>query len=98
MWYQIHNDTVKISVVSRPNAKQTHCMGVVGDALKIALHAAPVEGKANEELIAFLAKTFSIPKSAIKITHGKSSKKKIVQLPFDAKVESLLTVLSEGNF
>jgi uncharacterized protein (TIGR00251 family) len=52
----------------------------VGDVTKVWLHAPPAEGQANEELVLVLAKHFSVPKSAIKITSGLSSRNKVVDI------------------
>ena len=49
-------------------------VGVHGDALKIKLHAPPVDGKANEALIKFLAAALDVPRNAVDITHGQGSR------------------------
>ncbi len=48
--------------------------------LKIRLNAPPVDGKANQHLIAFLGKTFKLPKSAIRLKRGESSRTKTLIL------------------
>jgi len=63
-----------------PNAKKTETIGVLDGMLKIRLHAQPIEGKANEALIRYLADTLDLPKSAVSITHGHTSKRKIVEV------------------
>ena len=45
--------------------------------LKIAVHAPPLEGRANQALIAFLAEAFSIPKSAVELASGELSRSKV---------------------
>jgi uncharacterized protein YggU (UPF0235/DUF167 family) len=46
--------------------------------LNIALQAPPVEGKANEALVAFLAKLLSVPRSRIAIVHGEHDRFKLI--------------------
>lgn len=63
-----------------PNAKQTKVEGIMGSQLKLRIHAPPVDGKANKEVIRFLAETLKIRKSQISITAGETSKDKTVQI------------------
>ena len=69
---------VRLAVQIQPNAKKTEVVGVLDDALKIKLQAAPVEGKANEALVRFIADTLSVPRSAVDITHGHTNKRKLI--------------------
>jgi uncharacterized protein (TIGR00251 family) len=71
---------VRIAVQITPNARKTEVIGVQGDALKLKLQAQPIEGKANEALIKYLAKVLSVPRSAVTITHGHTNKKKLVEV------------------
>jgi uncharacterized protein (TIGR00251 family) len=71
---------VRLAVRITPNAKKTEVAGVQGDALKLKLQAQPIEGKANEALIKYLAKVLSVPKNAVTITHGHTNKKKLVEV------------------
>jgi uncharacterized protein (TIGR00251 family) len=74
-------DGVTLAVRAQPGAKKTGITGIYGEGasaqLKIAVQAPPVEGRANEALIAFLAENFSLPKSAITLTAGDLSRSKI---------------------
>jgi len=71
---------VRLAVQITPNAKKTEVIGVLDDALKLKLQAQPVEGKANEALVKYLAGELKVPKSAVTITHGLTSKKKLVEI------------------
>ncbi len=62
----------------RPRAKKNAITGAVGDALKLALTAPPVEGRANEACIGFLAEALNVPRSSVTITAGKSSRNKAI--------------------
>ena len=68
--------TVKV----QPRARKNAITGTVGDALKLALTAPPVEGKANEAVISFFAKFFDIPRSSITIASGATSRLKIIRI------------------
>jgi hypothetical protein len=75
---------VTLRVRAQPGAKRTAIAGVYGEGteaqLKIAVQAPPVEGRANAALIEFLAGIFSIPKSAVAILSGQSSRSKVFLL------------------
>ena len=80
-WLQITGKgNLQITVHVQPGAKTTSCAGVHGDALKIRLHAPPVDGKANEELVALVARHFGCSKSAVRIKSGAASRLKRVQV------------------
>jgi len=63
-----------------PRAAATAVAGRHGDAIKIRIAAPPVEGAANEELIGFLASQLGVPRSAITITAGESSRRKTISI------------------
>jgi uncharacterized protein (TIGR00251 family) len=75
---------VSLAVRAQPGAKKTAITGIYGEGaaaqLKIAVQAPPLEGRANEALIAFLAQTFALPKSAVKLISGELSRSKVVLL------------------
>ncbi|MGA3135156.1 MAG: DUF167 domain-containing protein [Terracidiphilus sp.] len=75
---------VTLAVRAQPGAKKTAIIGVYGEGtaaqLKIAVQAPPIEGRANEALIAFLAMTFSLPKSSIVIMSGELNRSKVFLL------------------
>jgi uncharacterized protein len=71
-------------VRGQPGAKKTALSGIYGDGraaqLKIAVHAPPLEGRANDALIAFLAETFGLPKSSVELLSGELSRSKVFLL------------------
>jgi hypothetical protein len=75
---------VTLAVRAQPGAKKTAITGVYGERdtaqLKIAVQAPPIEGRANEALIAFLAKTFDLPKSSVELFSGELSRSKVFLL------------------
>jgi uncharacterized protein (TIGR00251 family) len=76
----------------QPGARRTEVAGVHGDALKIRLAAPPVDGKANAVLVEFVAARLGLPKSAVRLVGGQSSRRKILELdaaPPDAEKKLL---------
>jgi len=63
-----------------PRAGRSGFAGLREGALLVRLAAAPVDGAANDELIALLAKTLKIPKRDIEITSGERSRSKRVRI------------------
>lgn len=79
-WCRAMPSGIRLNVQITPNAKKTEVIGVLDEALKIRLQAQPIEGKANEALIRFLAAALKVPRSAITITHGLTSKCKTIEV------------------
>ena len=71
---------MRITVKVQPRAKKTEPAGKTGDAYKLRLVAPPVDGKANEACIAFLAETFDVPRSAVRIVRGETSRLKVIEI------------------
>lgn len=84
---------MKLALKVTPGAKKSEILGWeddypgVGRVLKLKIAAPPVEGKANKEIEAFLAKTLGLPKSAVRIARGASGRIKLVELPDGAEVK-----------
>lgn len=64
----------------QPGAKRSEFVGLHGERIKIRLNAPPVDGKANSQLIAFLSKSFAVPKHAIQIESGELSRQKRLRI------------------
>ena len=70
--------TFAVRVQSR--ARKDAIVGKIGDALKIALTAPPVEGRANQACIDFLAEFLKVPRSSITIAAGETSRNKVIRI------------------
>ena len=68
------------AVKVHPRAKKNAISGAVGDALKVALTAPPIEGRANEACIEFFAKLLNVPRSSITIAAGQTSSRKVIRV------------------
>lgn len=64
----------------QPRASKTEVVGAHDGAIKIRISAPPVDGAANSELVAFLAKQFGVSKSAVHIDSGASGRRKTVRI------------------
>ncbi len=71
---------MKIRLKVTPNAQKNKIIGWIDDSLKIKIAAQPQKGKANKELIKFLAKEWGISRSNILILKGKKSRTKLIQI------------------
>jgi len=67
---------VKVHARARKNA----IAGVVGDSLKLALTAPPLEGRANEACIAYLAEFLNVGRSSVTIAAGETSRHKLIRV------------------
>jgi uncharacterized protein len=79
-WFQEAQNAVILHVKLIPRAKQNEIVGIEGDALKIRLNAPPVQGRANEALVQFLADILDIPRANVEIVHGAASRHKVLRL------------------
>ena len=68
------------AVKVHPRARKNAITGEVGEALKLALTAPPVEGRANDACIELLAKLLAVPASSVTILAGKTSRQKVVRV------------------
>jgi uncharacterized protein len=69
-----------LSVKVHPRAKKNAIVGEVGEALKVALTAPPIEGRANEACVAFFAELLNVPRSSVTIAAGQSSRNKVIRV------------------
>ena len=82
-----------LSLQVQPGAKKSECAGLHGEALKIRLAAPPVDGKANEALLRFLAQRLAIPRQQISLKSGQTSRQKVIEIE-SVTAERLATLLT----
>lgn len=68
----------KLAIKAIPNAPRNAVAGWLGDALKVRVHAPALEGRANDELCAFLADTLGLPRRAVTVAQGDKSRQKLL--------------------
>lgn len=79
-FYQWQGDDLLIKLYVQPNAKKDEIIGEYGGNLKIRITALPIENKANKHLIKFLAKTFAVAPSKIKLVKGENQRIKRIKI------------------
>jgi uncharacterized protein (TIGR00251 family) len=92
-WYRRDGETITLTLHVQPGAKRSEIVGLHGETLKIKLAAPPIEGRANEALLKFIADLFAVPLRNAELKQGGQSRRKVVAV-IGSKVEpeSLLTV------
>lgn len=82
---------MKLALKVTPGARRNELLGWeedypgVGRVLRLKIAAPPTEGKANKEIVSFLAKSLELPKSAVELVHGTSGRIKLAELPDSAR-------------
>ena len=74
------NGAVTFKIRVQPRAAQSAIAGVHGDAVKVRIASPPVDGKANEEVRQFFARLLDVPKSAVEILAGESTRDKLLRI------------------
>ncbi|MDR0672344.1 MAG: DUF167 domain-containing protein [Zoogloeaceae bacterium] len=88
------NGALLLTLHIQPGAKKSRVAGRHGDALKVRIAAPPVDGRANVVLLDFLANWLGIPKSALRLKSGQSSRQKVVRVE-GVDTEALARHISE---
>ena len=73
-------DGVLLLLSVMPNAKRTEVDGLHDGALRVRLAAPPIDGRANEALVAWLAKSLGVPRRHVEVLRGGSSRRKQVAI------------------
>ena len=84
VWLHTCREGVALTLHIQPGAKKTEIVGLHGDALKIRLAAPPVDGKANDALLGFIAERLDIARSAVSLKSGQTSRRKVVVVAANA--------------
>jgi uncharacterized protein (TIGR00251 family) len=73
-------NAVSFAVKVHPRAKKNAITGELGDALKVSLTAPPIEGRANDACIEFLARILKVPRSSVTIASGAGGRNKVIRV------------------
>lgn len=79
-WFRRNGEVLTLTLHVQPGAKRSELAGLHGDALKIRLAAPPVEGRANEALLKFIAGVFDVPLRQVELKQGTQSRHKVVAI------------------
>jgi len=82
-FYQWQGDDLLLICHIQPRAKETSISGIYDDKLKIRVNAPPVDNKANQQIISYLANEFDVKKSNITLISGQHhrDKKFLIKTP-----------------
>lgn len=69
-----------LNIWAQPGAKKNMVVGEMDGAIKIKVAAPPVDGKANKELVTFIAKKLGLKKNAVTIESGEKSRRKTISI------------------
>jgi len=89
-------DTAKgaqFSLRVQPRASRNAIVGTMGDAVKLAITAPPVDGKANQAVVEYLSDLFRVPKSSIVIVSGETGRNKLIAIR-GMRAEQVVKVLN----
>jgi uncharacterized protein len=92
-WLRQDGADVLLALHVQPGAKKTEVAGQHGEALKIRLAAPPVDGKANDCLIAFLATRLGRPRAAVTLQAGVASRQKRLRIHNASATEVLASLV-----
>ena len=80
MYFTETAEGIVLNVKAQPRSSKAGVDGLLGDAVKVRVRCAPVDGKANKELVETLADAFGLPKSRVVFKSGETSKQKRILL------------------
>jgi uncharacterized protein (TIGR00251 family) len=86
-WARLSTDAqcVVLALHVQPNARKSEIVGRHGMALKVRIAAPANENRANAALIEFLHAALAVPKSALRIVHGKAARQKTIEVAWDLR-------------
>lgn len=70
--------TLELKII--PNAPRNEVVGWIGSSLKVKVHALALEGRANDELLDFLAGRLDVPRRHLALLRGEKSRRKVVRV------------------
>ncbi|MEJ2687960.1 MAG: DUF167 family protein [Gammaproteobacteria bacterium] len=85
-WYHWDGADLILQLRIQPRAKRDEIAGPHGGRLKVRISAPPVDGKANDHLIAFMATVFGVPRQRVAVVAGAASRDKRVRIQAPARL------------
>jgi uncharacterized protein len=77
---EVRGASIRVHVHVQPRASRSEVVGTFGAALKVRLLAPPVDGAANEALVALLATELGVSRRDVRIVQGATSRAKVVEI------------------
>ncbi|WAK01974.1 DUF167 family protein [Methylobacter sp. YRD-M1] len=88
-WYFYEQGVLTLSLHVQPKASKDEWAGLHGDRLKLRIKAPPIDGRANQHLLKFIAGEFGVSKSACTLISGESGREKRVAIDSPRKLPDL---------
>ncbi|HEY9380873.1 MAG TPA: DUF167 domain-containing protein [Burkholderiales bacterium] len=79
-WFSKTATGYVVAVHAQPGAKRSEISGLHGGRLKVRIAAPPLEGRANEALIDFLAQRLGLSRSKLRVLKGLQGRTKLVEI------------------
>lgn len=79
-WYSKTATGYVIAVHAQPGAKKSEVSGLHGERLKVRIAAPPLEGRANEALVAFIAERLGLPRAKVRVMKGQQGRAKLLEI------------------
>jgi uncharacterized protein (TIGR00251 family) len=83
-------DDLVLDLKVQPRASRDELAEVLGDRLKVRITAPPVDGKANDHLMKFLAKTFRVARSDVTMLSGQTGRDKRLRIHAPAQLPPII--------
>jgi len=96
MYYRWEKEDLYLDCCIQARSSENKIVGTVGEELKIRISAAPSDGKANRQLIRFLAKLFGTKQAAITIVSGQTGRHKKLCIKKPSSIPSALEIARNG--
>jgi uncharacterized protein (TIGR00251 family) len=97
-WYRWEDDTLILSIRLQPRASCDEIVGPHGaESLKVRITAPPVDGKANQHLIKYLAKTFGVSKGQVTLLKGQSGRDKLLAITAPSRFPAGIDIGTAGS-
>lgn len=96
-WYRWDGADLLLDVHIQPKASRDSITGGHGDRLKIRITAPPVEGRANEHLLKYLANEFAVPRRQVLLLAGAGGRSKRVRIERPARLPDGLDIAPPGD-
>jgi uncharacterized protein (TIGR00251 family) len=85
--YLTVGDSIHIAIKALPSASKTEFAGFKEGRLRVRIAAAPEDGRANAELVAFVSKSLGCPKRDVTLLHGEKSRLKTLAVPLAYRLQ-----------
>lgn len=92
-WFRWDNADLILQVKIQPGASCSEFAGLHGESLKLRIHAPAIEGRANDELVAFLCRSFATSKNRVSIERGALGRMKSLRIQAPGQLPQPLLLL-----